>query len=117
MFETLTRKKNSLDAKCAECSDAVPARPTVMEYEGQEVHLFHPVLCASCLLGMCRRYSVECANCGGTIPPFSHVGVLKAEAGQTRFVHMTATCSSVGSAFHGYWGKGRLHNYVQVEAC
>ncbi len=117
VFKTLIPKNKSLAAKCAECSDAVPALPTVMEYEGQEIHLFHPVVCASCLLGMCRRYSVECANCGGTIPPFSQVGVLKADAGQTQFVHMTAACSSVGSAFHGYWGKGRLHNYIQVEAC
>lgn len=107
----------SRPAKCVECEDSVPALPTVMEYEGQEIYLFHPVLCAACLLEVCRRFSVECANCGGAIPPFSQVGVLKAGAGQTRFVHMTAVCSSVGSAFHGYWGKGRLLNYVQVEAC
>ena len=117
MFETLTRKKNPPVAKCAECHTAVPSLPTALEYEGQEIHLFHPALCVPCLLEMCRRYAVECANCGGTIPPFSQVGVLKADAGETRFVHMTAACSSVGSAFHGYWGKGHLHNYVQVEAC
>jgi len=117
VFDTLTQKPTLRPAKCAECGDAVPELPTAMEYEGQEIHLFHPVLCASCLLGMCQRYSAECANCGGTIPPFSQVGVLKAGSGQTRLVHMTAVCSSVGSAFHGYWGKGRLLNYVQVEAC
>jgi len=30
---------------------------------------------------------------------------------------MTASCQTAGSAFHGYWGKGKLHNFVEIEAC
>jgi hypothetical protein len=89
----------------------------VVEFDGQEIHVFDPVFCASCLLSLCERYSVDCANCGGKIPPYSQVGVLKTETGASHFVHMTTACSTVGSAFHGYLGKGSLGDFYQVEAC
>jgi len=109
--------KNSQSALCSECGTKNCRLPTVVEFDGQEIHVFDPALCASCLLSLCERHSVECANCGGRIPPFSQVGVLKTETGASQFVHMTTVCSTVGSAFHGYWGKGALGDYVQVEAC
>ena len=109
--------ENSQTTLCSECGTGVSKLPTVVEFDRQEIHVFDPVLCAPCLLSLCERYSVECANCGGKIPPFSQVGVLKTETGDSQFVHMTTVCSTVGSAFHGYWGKGTLGEYVQVEAC
>jgi len=102
---------------CSECGGAVNNRPTRIEYHGEEIFLFDPVVCAPCLQSLCERFSVECANCGGTIPPFSQVGVLKADNGERQFVHMTTRCTTVGSAFHGYWGRGQLGSFVQVEAC
>jgi len=30
---------------------------------------------------------------------------------------MTTSCLTSGSAFHGYWGKGKLHKFVEIEAC
>tara|TARA_Y100001960_G_C14435685_1_gene710016 strand:- start:303 stop:590 length:288 start_codon:yes stop_codon:yes gene_type:complete len=95
----------------------VSARPTLVEYAGQEIYLFDPVLCQTCLLELCERYSVPCANCGGVIPPYTQVGVLKDDGGKKQFVHMTTNCSTTGSAFHGYFGKGKLRDYIQVEAC
>lgn len=109
--------KNTQATLCSECGTEISQLPTVIEFDHQEIHVFDPVFCASCLLSLCERYSVECANCGGKIPPYSQVGVLKTEAGASQYVHMTTVCSTVGSAFHGYWGKGALGNYVQVEAC
>lgn len=108
---------NTVQSTCEECGKEVGEVPTLVEYEGQEIFLFNPVVCAPCLLRLCEKYSVPCANCGGVIPPFSQVGVLKAEGMSTQFVHMSTTCSTVGSAFHGYWGKGKLHNFVEIEAC
>lgn len=102
---------------CSECSQPVPGRPTFVEYEGEEIFLFDPIICATCLLELCQRHSVVCANCGNKIPPYSMVGVLKADHGEQQYVHMTTRCSSVGSAFHGYLGKGTLGPFVQVEAC
>ncbi|MDH5763551.1 MAG: hypothetical protein OEZ51_11240 [Nitrospinota bacterium] len=104
-------------AQCSECGTGVARLPTVVEFDGQEVHVFDPVFCASCLLSLCERYSVDCANCGGKIPPYSQVGVLKTGTGTSQFVHMTTACSTVGSAFHGYLGKGSLGDFYQVEAC
>jgi len=109
--------KHSQTAECSECETGIAQLPTVVEFDQQEIHVFDPALCAPCLLSLCERYAVDCANCGGKIPPFSQVGVLKTETGESQFVHMTTVCSTVGSAFHGYWGKGALHDYVQVEAC
>jgi hypothetical protein len=109
--------KSSQTAQCSECDTEVSQLPTVIEFDRQEIHIFDPVYCASCLLSLCERYSVECANCGGKIPPYSQVGVLKTETGASQFIHMTTVCSTVGSAFHGYLGKGTLSNYFQVEAC
>ena len=83
---------------------------------GVEVFLFDPVLCPSCLLKWCDLYSTVCVNCGGGIPPYSQVGVLKAEGGNMEFVHMTAGCWTVGSAFHGYWGKHWDDLTVSTEA-
>lgn len=102
---------------CKECGTEVAEQPTSVEYEGQEVHLFDPVLCRECLLALCTKHSVECANCGGKIPPYTQVGVLKANRGEKQYVHMTTACTTVGSAFHGYLGKGELKHFVQVEAC
>ena len=112
-----TVSKKSQAAQCSECETEVSRLPTVVEFDCQEIHVFDPVFCPACLLSLCERYSVECANCGGKIPPYSQVGVLKTETGASQFVHMTTVCSTVGSAFHGYLGKGVLADYVQVEAC
>ena len=102
---------------CVQCGGAVFQRPTVAEYQAEEIYLFDPIICEGCLLKLCEKYSVTCANCGGTIPPYSQVGVLKGNDGIKQFVHMTTTCNSVGSAFHGYLGKGALREFIQVEAC
>ncbi len=103
--------------KCSDCNLSVEEQPTCVEFDGQEIHLFHPVLCRACLLIQCEKYSVDCVNCGGKIPPYSQVGVLKADHGTTEYVHLRSFCSTAGNAFYGYWGKGKLGNYVQVEAC
>jgi len=108
---------SSQTALCSECGAEISQLPTVVEFDRQEIHVFDPVFCASCLLSLCERYAVECANCGGKIPPYSQVGVLKTEMGASQFVHMTTACSTAGSAFHGFWGKGTLGDFVQVEAC
>ena len=102
---------------CEKCDAETSQRPTLVEFGGQEVYLFNPVLCEKCLLGLCEKYSVSCANCGGVIPPYTQVGVLKDDGGRKQFVHMTTVCSTVGSAFHGYLGKGELGDYVEIEAC
>lgn len=112
-----TASKYSQTDHCTECGTEVSHPPTVVEFDRQEIHVFDPAFCASCLLSLCERYAVECANCGGKIPPYSQVGVLKTESGASQFVHMTAVCSTVGSAFHGFLGKGSLGDFVQVEAC
>ena len=106
-----------INRDCQECGKEVEHTPTLVEYEGQEIFLFDPVVCKNCLLNLCDIFSVMCENCGGSIPPYSQVGVLKAENGQREFVHLNATCSTVGSAFYGYWGKGKLHNFIEIEAC
>jgi hypothetical protein len=108
---------NQIDRNCQECGTKVDHLPTLVEFEGQEIFLFDPVVCNKCLLDLCDSFSVKCENCGGPIPPYSQVGVLKAEHGQREFVHMNTTCSTVGSAFYGYWGKGKLHNFIEIEAC
>lgn len=114
-FTAMSRKKKG--GPCVECGRKVSSLPTTVEYRGQEVHLFGPVTCADCLLELCEKYSTACANCGGPIPPFSHVGVLKGDRGERRLVHMSAACSTVGGAFHGYWGKGELSRFLEIEAC
>ena len=116
MKQTVVSKYTD-SAPCSECGNQVSQRPTIVEFDRQEVHLFDPVICGACLLDLCEQYAVDCANCGGKIPPYSQVGVLKANGGTSQFVHMTTACSTVGSAFHGYLGKGTLGDYVQVEAC
>ena len=102
---------------CQECKAPVVTVPTMMEYQGQEIFLFDPVICHSCLHKLCECYSTQCANCGGCIPPFSQVGVLKGHDGQKQCIHMTIACTTVGNAFYGYWGKGQLRDFIQVEAC
>lgn len=109
--------EKSKDRRCNECKAPVAERPTVIEFDGQEIFLFHPVVCAGCLMALCERFATVCANCGGAIPPYSQVGVLKDEAGHRQFVHMNTACQTVGSAFHGYWGRGNLHNFIEIEAC
>ena len=103
--------------ECSKCNGPVNETPTAVEFSGQEVFLFDPVICKTCLLELCEKYYVPCANCGGVIPPFSQVGVLKGNCGESLFVHMTTTCSSAGSAFHGYLGKDDIRKFVQIEAC
>ncbi|NIQ01075.1 MAG: hypothetical protein GWM98_12205 [Nitrospinaceae bacterium] len=109
--------EKTLKKSCEECGRTVDTRPTVVDYQGQEIFVFHPVICRACLLKLCERFAVRCANCGGPIPPFTQVGVHPGTDSENRFVHMNPTCSTVGSAFHGYWGKGKLYNSVQIEAC
>lgn len=110
-------KSEQVTFKCSECVGPAGERPTTVEYGEQEIFLFDPVICTDCLLKLCEKYAVPCVNCGGVIPPFSQVGVLKGDGGENLFVHMTTTCNSVGSAFHGYLGKGEIRKFVQIEAC
>ncbi len=109
--------ENKIHPSCQECGAQVHHLPTLVEFEGQEIFLFDPVICEQCLLHLCDRFSVRCENCGGSIPPYSQVGVLKAEYGKREFVHMNTTCSTVGNAFYGYLGKGNLHHFIEIEAC
>ena len=102
---------------CQECKTPVSTLPTVIEYQEEEIYLFDPVVCQSCLHKLCELHSTQCANCGGCIPPFSQVGVLKGDSGQNQLIHMTTYCTTAGSAFYGYWGKGKLHGFIQIEAC
>ena len=102
---------------CQECGKRVESLPAFVEFEGQEIYLFDPVVCPPCLVELCKTHSTECANCGGLIPPYTQVGILMGESGAKHFVHMNTSCSTVGSAFHGYWGKGELHNFIRIEAC
>jgi hypothetical protein len=106
-----------MSSVCQECETPVNTLPTMIEYQGEEIYLFDPVVCQPCLHKLCELHSTECANCGGCIPPFSQVGVLKADNGQKQFIHMTTSCTTAGSAFYGYWGKGQLHDFIQIEAC
>ncbi len=89
---------------CQECGTRVNTAPTMIEYLGEEIYLFDPVVCEPCLHKLCKRYSTYCANCGGCIPPYSQVGVLKGDAGQKQVVHTTTSCTTAGSALFGYWG-------------
>ncbi|MZG29478.1 MAG: hypothetical protein F3741_01520 [Nitrospinae bacterium] len=102
---------------CQECKTPVSTVPTVMEYQGEEIYLFDPTVCQSCLRKLCERYSTQCANCGGCIPPYSNVGILKGNSGQKQLIHMTTSCTTPGSAFYGYWGKGEIKDFVEIEAC
>ena len=102
---------------CADCGKRVENLPTIANFQGQELYLFHPVICAGCLIKTCKQCCTICVNCGGIILPYSQIGVLKGNDGERRFVHMTTSCLTVGSAFHGYWGKGKLLDFVEIEAC
>ncbi|MBT5470554.1 MAG: hypothetical protein HOK41_08105 [Nitrospina sp.] len=102
---------------CRECGITVTTVPTFLEYQGQEIFVFDPVICQPCLEKLCENYSTVCANCGGTIPPYSNVGILKAGNGQNQFIHMTTQCNTPGNAFYGYWGKGIVREFVEIEAC
>ena len=102
---------------CQECKTPVSTLPTVIEYQEEEIYLFDPLVCQSCLHKLCELYSTQCSNCGGCIPPFSQVGVLKGNSGQKQLIHMTTSCTTAGSAFYGYWGKGQLNGFIQIEAC
>jgi len=106
-----------LDSLCVECRTTVVSFPTTIEFRGQEIWLYRPRLCVNCLESICEQYYTVCANCGEAIPPYSQVGVLKGNDGAKEFVHMTTSCLTVGGAFYGYWGKGKLHNFVEIEAC
>lgn len=102
---------------CQECGAPVKSIPTVIEFQSEEIFLFDPVVCESCLHKLCEGYSIQCANCGGCIPPYTSVGVLKGDGGKNEYIHMTTTCNTAGSAFYGYWGKGHLGKFVEIEAC
>ena len=102
---------------CTECGTNLKSVPTILEYKGQEIFVFHPVVCKPCLTILCENFSTECANCGGIIPPYSNVGILKAEKGENQFIHMTTKCNTAGNAFYGYWGKGSISEFIQIEAC
>ena len=110
----MNQSKNPL---CKECGTAVTSVPTFLEFKGQEIFVFNPVICEPCLENLCRNYSIECANCGEAIPPYSHVGILKAGNGENQYIHMTTQCNTPGNAFYGYWGKGTIMEYIQIEAC
>jgi len=109
--------KLSENLSCMECGTKIKSVPTTLEYEGEEIFVFDPVVCKSCLEKLCENYSTQCANCGGTIPPYSNVGILKAENGENQFIHMTTQCNTAGNAFYGYWGKGSIRGFIQIEAC
>ena len=106
-----------MSSVCQECKAPVSTLPTVIEYQGEEIYQFDPVVCKPCLHKLCELHSTQCANCGGCIPPFSQVGVLKADNGLKQLIHMTTSCTTPGSAFYGYWGKGKLRDFIQIEAC
>ena len=110
----MNQPKNPL---CKECRAVVTSVPTLLEFKGQEIFVFTPVICEPCLENLCRNYSIECANCGEAIPPYSHVGILKAGNGENQYIHMTTQCNTPGNAFYGYWGKGTIMEYIQIEAC
>lgn len=116
-LRNLIAGRSSKPRQCAECGGGISASPTTIDFRGQEIHLFDPATCAACLRELCERYSTVCANCGEPIPPYSQVGVLKGDRGEKYLVHMTASCSTAGSAFHGYWGRGELRQFVEIEAC
>ena len=107
----------SKNLTCMECGTKIKSVPTTLEYEGEEIFVFDPVVCKPCLEKLCENYSTQCANCGGTIPPYSNVGILKAENGKNQFIHMTTQCNTAGNAFYGYWGKGSIREFIQIEAC
>ena len=107
----------SKNPPCQKCEETVLSVPTILEYKGEEIFLFDPTVCGPCLEKLCETYSIECGNCGGTIPPYSSVGILKARDGQNQYIHMTTQCNSPGNAFYGYWGKGTAREFVQIEAC
>ena len=102
---------------CEECGTAVNSVPTFLEFKGQEIFVFNPVICGPCLENLCQHYSIVCANCGGIIPPYSNVGILKADNGENQYIHMTTQCNTPGNAFYGYWGKGTIRGFMQIEAC
>ncbi len=102
---------------CKECGTKIKLVPTTLEYKGEEIFVFDPVVCKPCLEKLCEGYSTECANCGGIIPPYSNVGIIKAENGKNQVIHMTIQCNTAGNAFYGYWGKGSIREFIQIEAC
>ena len=117
MLETKPMGRYGLGLSCSDCGVKVQTSPTVINFREQEIYLFHPVFCVGCLTKTCEQHSTICANCGEIILPYSQVGVLKGNNRKNHFVHMTTSCLTVGSAFHGYWGKGHLLNFVEIEAC
>ena len=100
-----------------DCGVCIGSLPTTTKFQGQDIYLFYPELCESCLRILCELHSTTCVNCDKSILPYSQIGVLKGNDGENQFIHMTTSCLTAGSAFHGYWGKGRLHNFVEIEAC
>lgn len=109
--------KRISNSSCSECGITIKSFPNILEFEGHEICVFDPVLCANCLEDTCKRYSTVCVNCGETIPPYSQVGVLKGNDEKKQLIHMTTSCLTPGNAFYGYWGKGTLHNFLEIEAC
>ena len=102
---------------CSDCGERVENSPTIASFKGQETYTFHPIVCVGCLIKTCEKHSTVCANCGEIVLPYSQIGVLKEDNGRKSIVHMTTTCLTVGSAFHGFWGKGKLLDFMEIEAC
>jgi hypothetical protein len=109
--------RSEVDLSCVDCGKSVKTLPTFTSFRGQETYLFHPIICKGCLIKTCKQYSTPCANCGEIVLPYSQVGVLKDNHWRNLVVHMTTSCLTVGSAFHGFWGKGQLLNFMEIEAC
>ena len=108
---------HGMTLSCSDCGERVETSPTVTSFRGQEIYLFHPIVCVSCLIKTCEQHSTVCANCGEIVLPYSQVGVLKGDNGRNLVIHMTTSCLTAGSAFHGFWGKGQLLDFMEIEAC
>jgi hypothetical protein len=109
--------QSRMNLSCSDCAERVETSPTVTSFKGQETYTFDPIVCVDCLIKTCQQHSTLCANCGGTILPYSQVGVLKENNGEKSVIHMTTSCLTVGNAFHGFWGKGQLLDFMEIEAC
>ena len=106
--------ENLINRCCQECGTNVDRLPTLVEYKGQEIFLFDPVICKNCLRNLCDQFSVRCQNCGGSIPPSSPVGVLKAANGQREFVHINTTSPPVATDFSVYLVNGHPHPFIEI---
>ena len=93
------------DLSCAECKIKVEIFPTTMEFRGQEICLFEPILCVICLEKICEEYGAVCVNCGEAIPPYSQVGVLKGNNGGNHYrsKYCSLNIFEIGIYSHRYY--------------